>query len=66
MTPNLHAVSSAGSIKGKKRFAVGLEAFVERSYQPFVRRLLKHRYLTLITSVGFPHHHHWRDRGRSY
>ena len=31
----------------------GLEAFVERSYQPFVRRLLKHRYLTLITSVGF-------------
>ena len=37
----------------QKRFAVGLEAFVERSYQPFVRRLLKHRYLTLITSVGF-------------
>ena len=46
-------MSSAGSIKGKNNFAVGLEAFVERSYQPFVRRLLKHRYLTLITSVGF-------------
>ena len=37
----------------QKRFAVGLQAFVENSYQPFVRRLLKHRYLTLVTSVAF-------------
>jgi len=36
----------------QKRFAVGLEAFVENYYQPFIRKLLEHRYLTLTTSIA--------------